>query len=45
MKITRWRLMVTKLKTKFIPTDYEIELFNRLQNLKQKDMSMEDYTQ
>lgn len=24
MKITRWILMVTKLKTKFIPIDYEI---------------------
>ena len=44
MKITRWRLMVTKLKTKFILVDYELELFKRLQNLKQKDMSMKDYT-
>ena len=30
MKITRWRLMVTKLKAKFIPADYELELFKRL---------------
>ena len=43
MKITRWRLMVTKLKAKFIPADYELELFKRLQNLKQKDMTMKDY--
>ena len=35
--------MVTKLKAKFIPTDYELELFKRLQNLKQKDMSVKDY--
>ena len=34
MKISRWRLMVTKLKAKFIPTDYELKLFKRLQNLK-----------
>ena len=34
MKITRWRLMVSKLKAKFIPTNYELELFKRLQNLK-----------
>ena len=45
MKITRWRLMVTKLEAKFIPVDYEIELFKRLQNLKQKDMIVKDYTE
>ena len=45
MKISRWRLMVTKLKAKFIPTNYELELFKRLQNLKQKDMTVKDYTE
>ena len=45
MKITRWRLMVTKLKAKFIPTDYELDLFKRFQNLKQKDMTMKCYTE
>ena len=30
MKITRWRLMVTKLKAKFIPIDYKFELFSTL---------------
>ena len=44
MKITRWRLMVTKLKAKFIPIDYEIELFKKSQNPKQKDMYVKDYT-
>lgn len=34
MKITRWRLMVTKFKAKLIPTNYELDLFKRLQNLK-----------
>ena len=34
MKISRWRLMVTKLKAKFILSDYELELFKRFQNLK-----------
>ena len=37
--------MVAKLKAKFIPTDYELELFKRLQNLKQKDLSVKDYTE
>ena len=36
---------MTKLKSKFIPVDYELELFKRLQNLKQKDMSMKGYTE
>ena len=44
MKITRWRLMLTKLKAKFIPTDYELELLKRLKNLEKKDMTMKDYT-
>ena len=39
LKITRWRLMVTKFKDKLIPIDYELELFKRLHNLKQKDMA------
>lgn len=30
MKISRWKLMVTKLKAKFIPIDYELDLFKRL---------------
>ena len=30
MKITRWQLMVAK----FIPADYELELFKKLHNLK-----------
>ena len=44
MKIIRWRLMVTKLKAKFILTNYKLELFKRLHNLKQKDMNMKYYT-
>ena len=29
LKISRWRLMVTELKEKFIPIDYVLELFKR----------------
>ena len=45
MKISRWRLMLTKLKVKFILANYELELFKRFSNLKQKDISMKDYTE
>ena len=41
MKITRWKMMLAK----FIHIDYELELFKKLQNLKQKDMTMKDYTE
>jgi hypothetical protein len=33
-KIKKWDRMVTKLKEKFIPKDYQINLFRKLQNLK-----------
>jgi len=36
--------MVTKLKNQFIPIGYELELLKRLQNLRQKDKSMKEYT-
>jgi hypothetical protein len=36
--------MVAKLKEKFIPKDYQINLFRRLQNLRQKILSLKEYT-
>jgi hypothetical protein len=43
-KIKSWDRMVSKLKSKFIPKDYQINLFRRLQNLRQKGMTVKDYT-
>ena len=37
--------MVAKLKAKFIPKDYQINLFRRLQNLRQKSLSVKEYTE
>jgi hypothetical protein len=37
--------MVAKLKAKFIPKDYQINLFRRLQNLKQRSLSVKEYTE
>jgi hypothetical protein len=37
--------MVVKLKEKFIPKDYHINLFRRLHNLRQKGMTMKEYTE
>jgi hypothetical protein len=37
--------MVAKMKAKFIPKDYQITLFQRMQNLRQKLMSVKEYTE
>jgi hypothetical protein len=36
--------MVAKMKAKFIPKNYQITLFRRMQNLRQKLMSVKEYT-
>jgi hypothetical protein len=37
--------MVAKMKAKFIPRDYQITLFQRMQNLRQKMMSVKEYNE
>jgi hypothetical protein len=37
--------MVAKMKAKFIPKDYQITLFWGMQNLRQKLMSVKEYTE
>jgi hypothetical protein len=37
--------MVAKMKSKFIPKDYQITMFWRMQNLRQKLMSVKEYTE
>jgi hypothetical protein len=43
-KIKSWDRMIAKMKAKFIPRDYQITLFRRMQNLRQKLMTMKEYT-
>jgi hypothetical protein len=35
--------MIAKMKAKFIPRDYQISLFRRMQNLRQKLMLVKEY--
>jgi hypothetical protein len=35
--------MVANMKSKFIPRDYQINLFQRMQNLRQKGMTVREY--
>jgi hypothetical protein len=44
-KIKSWDRMITKMKAKFIPRDYQITLFRRMQNLRQKLMTVKEYTE
>ncbi|KAH9292214.1 hypothetical protein KI387_042602, partial [Taxus chinensis] len=44
-KIKSWDRMVAKMKGKFIPRDYEVNLFKKLQNLRQKELSVKEYTE
>jgi hypothetical protein len=44
-KIKSWDRMIVKMKAKFIPKDYQITLFRRMQNLRQKLMSVKEYTE
>ena len=37
--------MVAKPKAKFIPKDYQINIFRKLQNLRQRGMTMKEYTE
>ena len=36
--------MVNKIKKKFLPFYYHVNLLRKIQNLKPKDMSVKDYT-
>jgi hypothetical protein len=44
-KIKSWDRMVSKLKAKFIPKDYQINMFRRLQNLRHKGLTVKEYTE
>jgi hypothetical protein len=43
-KIKSWDRMIAKMKAKFIPRDYQITLFTRMQNLRKKLMMVKEYT-
>ena len=41
-KIRLWPKMLKHMKAKFLPFDYEQELFQQYQNLRQRDLSVHD---
>lgn len=44
-KITSWPRMMDKMKDKFLPDDYKVQLYKKMQGLKQKDMDVQKYTE
>jgi hypothetical protein len=44
-KIQTWKNMVSKIKEKFLPVDYQHKLCRQVYNLKQKETSMCEYTE
>jgi hypothetical protein len=42
--IKNWDKMVAKMKAKFIPKDYQINMFRKMQNPRQKGMIVKEYT-
>jgi hypothetical protein len=42
-KIKSWDRMIVKMKEKLIPRDHQITLFKRMQNLRQKLMTVKEY--
>jgi hypothetical protein len=44
-KIKNWDRMIAKFKSKFMPKDYQLNLFRQLQNLRQKAMTVKEYTE
>lgn len=43
LPIRKWPRMVAKLKGRFLPKDYQVELYRRVQNLRQKGMIVKEY--
>ena len=43
--INSWNIMTAKLRGKFLPKDYKLFLFRHMENLKQKSMTVREYTE
>ena len=44
-KINSWSRMTTKLRGKFLPKYYKLVLFKKIKNLKQKSMTIREFTE
>lgn len=45
LPIKKWARTVAKMKGNFLPKDYQIALYREVQNLKQRGMTVKEYTE
>lgn len=45
LMINNWDQMVTKLKGKFLPKDYQLTLYRQVKNIKQRGMTVREYNE
>eukprot|EP00253_Pinus_taeda_P028068 PITA_28068 len=45
LPIRKWPRMVAKIKGRFLPKDYQVKFYRRVQNLRQKGMTIKEYTE
>ena len=43
--IKKWDRMMDRMKSKFLPKDYQISLYRQIQNLRQRMMTIKEYTE
>ena len=43
--IKSWDRTVAKLRVKFLPTDYQLTLYRQMQNLRQRLLTVREYTE
>lgn len=43
--IKRWDRMVAKMKGKFLPKNYHLTLYRQVQNLKQRELTVREFTE
>ena len=43
--IKSWTRMMAKLKVKFLPRDYQLTLYKQIQNLRQRLLTVKEYTE
>lgn len=41
--ITSWERMKAKVKAQFMPIDYEVQMYKKLQNLRQRNLDVNAY--
>ena len=42
--IKSWERMVAKMRAKFLPKDYKLSLYRQMQNLRQRLLTVREYT-